>query len=171
MKTSNAFKETIKNYLEKRAADDPLFSETFKKENKNLEECCNYVMKCAKDSGCAGHADEEVFGWAVHYYDEDNIKDIKPISGKVVINRAVELTEEDIASAKQKGIDLAIQEAKEEAKKTLSETIELTEEDIIEARKLAMTKVVEEQKEKVVKKKTAKKVEAVTNVEQDLFSM
>jgi len=171
MKPSNAFKETIKNYLEKRASEDTLFTETFKKTNKSLDECCNYVMKCAKEGGAAGYSDEEVFGWAVHYYDEDDIKNIKPISGKVIVNHSVELSEEEKAAIKQKGIDLAIQEAKEEAKKSLSETIELDEQDIIEAKKIAMVKVVDEQKEKLVKKKTAKKVETVTEVEQDLFSM
>ena len=80
MKTSNAFKETIKAYLDKRASEDELFAVTYKKENKNLDECCNYVAKCAKDGGCAGYSDDEVFGWAVHYYDEDDIKNIKPIN-------------------------------------------------------------------------------------------
>lgn len=171
MKTSTAFKKTIQDYLEKRAEEDPLFVETYKKENKTIEECCNYVIKRAKDGGCAGYSDEEVFGWAVHYYDEDDIKDIKPISGKVVVNHTVELTEEDKAEAKRKAMEIVTQEAKEEAKKQLSETIKLTDDDIADARKLAMEKAVEEQKEKLVKKKTAKKVEAVTEVEQDLFSM
>lgn len=171
MKPSNAFKETIKNYLEKRASEDDLFAETFKKTNKSIDECCNYVMKCAKECGATGYADEEVFGWAVHYYDEDDIKNIKPVSGTVIVNQKIELSQEDKEAIKQKGIDLAIEEAKEEAKKTLAETIELNEEDIIEARKLAIAKVVDEQKEKLVQKKTAKKSEVKTEVEQDLFSM
>ena len=94
MKPSNAFKEAIKNHLEKLAQGDELFAETYKKENKSIEECCDYVMQCAKKGGCTGYTDEEVFGWAVHYYDEDDIKDIKPISGKVVVNHAAaEVTE------------------------------------------------------------------------------
>lgn len=105
MKPSNAFKETIKNYLDKRAEEDKLFAETYKKENKNLEECCDYVMQCAKKGGCQGYADEEVFGWAVHYYDEDDVKNIKPVSGRVVVNHVVEITEQDKEAAKQKAID------------------------------------------------------------------
>lgn len=169
MKTSNAFKETIKAYLEKRASEDELFAITYQKENKNLDECCNYVMECAKKGGCAGYADEEVFGWAVHYYDEDDIKNIKPISGKVIVNHAVELTEEDKQAAKNKAMDLAIEEAKVEAKKNLSENIELSEEDIQEAKKQAVEKVMTEQKEKLVTKAAKKK--PTTEVEQvDLFS-
>lgn len=110
MKASNPFKETIKAYLDKRAAEDELFAVTYKKENKNIDECCNYVMKCAKDGGCAGYADEEVFNWAVHYYDEDDIKNIKPVSGKVIVNNSVELTEEDKQDAKKQAMDKAIAE-------------------------------------------------------------
>lgn len=169
MKTSNAFKETIKAYLDKRASQDELFAVTYKKENKNLDECCNYVMKCAKDGGCAGYSDDEVFGWAVHYYDEDDIKNIKPISGKVIINKSVELTEEDKAEAKAEAMKEAIEEAKEEAKKNLSENIELSEEEIQSAKAQAIEKIASDQKEKLVAKATKKK--ATTEVEQiDLFA-
>jgi hypothetical protein len=110
MKASNEFKNTIKAYLDQRATEDELFAITYKKENKNLDECCNYVMKCAKEGGCEGYSDNEVFGWAVHYYDEDDIANIKPVSGKVVVNHALELTEDDIKKAKQKALDNVISE-------------------------------------------------------------
>lgn len=116
MKASNEFKETIKAYLDKRASEDELFAVTYQKENKNLDECCNYVMKCAQSGGCAGYTDDEVFNWAVHYYDEDDIKNIKPITGKVIVNQTVELTEEDIAQAKEKAIANVV--AKEEKRIT-----------------------------------------------------
>lgn len=168
MKTSNAFKETIKAYLDKRASEDELFAVTYQKENKNLDECCNYVVQCAKEGKCEGYDPAEVFNWAVHYYDEDDIKNIKPISCRVVVNHSVELTEEDKKLAKEKATELLIQELKSEQKKTLSETIELTEEDLQDAKKQAMQKVVSEQKEKMVTKAAKKKPTA--EVEQiDLF--
>lgn len=169
MKTSNAFKETIKAYLDKRASEDELFAVTYQKENKNLDECCNYVMKCAKDGGCAGYSDDEVFGWAVHYYDEDDLKNIKPISGKVLVNHVVELSEEDKAEAKAEAMKEAIAEAKQEIKKTLSENIELSPEDIQAAKAQAIEKIASDQKEKLVAKATKKKT--TTEVEQiDLFA-
>lgn len=169
MKVSDQFKQTIQNHLEKRAAEDNLFAVTYKKENKNINECCNYVMQCAKKGGASGYSDEEVFGWAVHYYDEDDIKNIKPISGKVVVNHAVEFTEEDKKLAKEKAMELLIEESKVEAKKMLSGTIQLSEEDIQDAKKQAVEKVVSEQKEKMVTKVIKKK--PITEVEQiDLFS-
>lgn len=159
MKASNGFKGTIKSYLDKKAAEDELFEATYKKENKNLDECCNYVMDCAKKGGAAGYSDEEVFGWAVHYYDEDDVKNIKPITGKVIVNRSVELTPEEKEAAKQKGIDMAIAEAKEEAKKALVGTVELSEEDLKDVKQKAIDKVVQEQKEQLTKKSKQTKAE------------
>jgi len=120
MKPSNAFKDTIKNYLDKRAAEDELFAVTYQKENKNLKECCDYVMQCAKKGGAAGYTDDEVFGWAVHYYDEDDIKNIKPIAAKVVVNHSVELTPIDIEEAKKIALERVISEEKDRLKKKVS---------------------------------------------------
>jgi len=168
MKTSNAFKETIKAYLDKRASEDELFAVTYQKENKNLDECCNYVVKCAKEGKCEGYAPSEVFGWAVHYYDEDDIKNVKPISCRVVVNQAVELTEEDKALAKENAVKIATNEMVAEAKKNLKIKVQLSEEEIAEAKKQAVEKIVSDQKEKLVTKATKKKTTA--EVEQiDLF--
>lgn len=102
-KVSGPFKEAIKAYLDKRAAEDELFAKTYAKENKNLDECCNYILQQVKKSGCCGFADEEIYGMAVHYYDEDDIKDVKPVSaGKIVVNHVVELSEAEKAEAKEK---------------------------------------------------------------------
>lgn len=170
-KKLNPFQQAIKKYLDERAANDELFAVTYAKENKSIEECCNYVMKCAKDGGRQGYTDDEVFGWAVHYYDEDDIKNIASISGKVIVNSAIELTEEDKALAKEKAMQQLIDEAKEEARQKLSETVELTDEDVKIAKEKAIEKAVEEQKQKMTQKKTAKKKDPKPEVEQDLFSI
>ncbi|WP_252639676.1 PcfK-like family protein [Dysgonomonas mossii] len=73
---NNSFQDTIKAYLDKRAQEDPLFAVTYAKENKNIKDCCSYITGRAKkvqSGGCAVISHEEVFGWAVHYYDEDDI--------------------------------------------------------------------------------------------------
>lgn len=90
---------------------------------------------------------------AVHYYDEDDIKNIKPIAGRVVVNHPVELSDDEKAEAKQKAMDLAISEAKEDAKFLLAKDIQLSEEEIAEAKRLAIEKVASESKEKLTKKK------------------
>lgn len=157
MKTTDHFKKTINEYLVEKAKEDFLFAETLAKPNKNIDECVNYILDTVKKSGCNGFDDSEIFAMAVHYYDEDDIKNIKPVSGKVIVNHSVELTEEDKELAKKQAMNLVIEEAKVEARKTLSETIELSEEDIAEAKKLAVEKVVSEQKEKMVAKAAKKK--------------
>ena len=101
MKTSETFKKTIKEYLEQIAKEDQLFAASYAKENKNIDECCNYILQEVKKSGCNGFSDEEIFGMAVHYYDEDDIKNVKPVNARVVVNHVVELTEEDKRKAKE----------------------------------------------------------------------
>lgn len=75
---ANTFESAIQKYLENREKSDPLFAETYKKENKSIKECCQYIYsqarKAAKGGSAVGIDDETVYGWAVHYYDEDNIK-------------------------------------------------------------------------------------------------
>ena len=74
------FEDTIKNYLDDRAKEDSLFAETYKKENKSIEECCKYIMQQAQKmynkrvNGGIAIDRKTVYGWAVHYYDEDDIK-------------------------------------------------------------------------------------------------
>jgi hypothetical protein len=90
MKATDIFTATIKAHLETVAGNDPLFAETFKKPNKNIDDCCTYILNEVKKSGRAGFADEEVYGMAVHYYDEDNLQPGKPLKCNVVVNHKVE---------------------------------------------------------------------------------
>lgn len=72
------FENTIKNYLDSHAKEDSLFAETYKKANKSIKECCKYIYsqarKLAKNGNAVGVDESTVYGWAVHYYDEDDIK-------------------------------------------------------------------------------------------------
>jgi len=56
-------------------------------------------------SGCNGFADEEIFGMAVHYYEENEIEVGKPINCQVVVNHTVELTEEEKEQTRQDAIN------------------------------------------------------------------
>ncbi|MBF0762589.1 PcfK-like family protein [Dysgonomonas mossii] len=88
MSANNSFQDTIKAYLDKRAQEDSLFAVTYAKENKNIKDCCSYITDRAKkmqSDGCAVISDEEVFGCAVHYYDEDDIKVEKTSASKTEV--------------------------------------------------------------------------------------
>lgn len=98
MKASDGFTAAIKTYLKSRAESDSLFAETFKKPNKNINDCVNYILNTVKNSGCNGLHDEEVFNMAVHYYDEDDIKPGAKIDCKVVMTNSVGALDKVIAS-------------------------------------------------------------------------
>lgn len=72
------FETTIQTYLENRAKTDSLFAETYRKANKSIEECIKYIYSQARKLANGGNAvgvdESTVYGWAVHYYDEDDIK-------------------------------------------------------------------------------------------------
>ncbi len=104
MKGTEHFTRTIAEYLNQRAATDPLFAPNLMKPNKNIDECITYILTEVQRMGCAGLSDEEVYSLAVHYYDEDNLKVGKPINCKVVVNHTIELTEEEKVEARQNAI-------------------------------------------------------------------
>jgi len=113
MKTSNKFQQVIQEHLNFRAFGDPLFAITLAKPNKNIEDCCTYILNRVKASGENGFEDEEIFAMAVHYYDEDDLKPGSLIQGKVVVNHKIDLSSDDIAQAKQKAMDQVIKEERE----------------------------------------------------------
>lgn len=99
------FKEIIKKYLDERALNDELFAQSYRKENKSIEECCRFIIGEARKkqkNGVAAMSDEEVYGLAVHYYDEDNIKVTEPKNSTHVSSTVnYEPTEEDKERAKK----------------------------------------------------------------------
>lgn len=105
MKSTDRFKETIHQYLEKRASNDPLFAVTFAKKEKNIDDCIVYILNTVQKSGLNGFTDDEIYSMAVHYYQEDIIDVGKAIDATVVVNHHVELTEEEKAKAKEDALD------------------------------------------------------------------
>jgi hypothetical protein len=102
MKGSELFKQSIKEYLDKRAAEDEQFAKVYAKEKKNLDDCVTYILNTVKKSGNNGFADEEIYGMAVHYYDEDDIKIGGKISGTVVVNHTVKKGDDDTVTNHEK---------------------------------------------------------------------
>lgn len=117
MKGTEQFKKVIELHLMGMAANDPEFAEKLQNPKKNIDGCITYILKTVKKSGCNGFADEEIFGMAVHYYDEENIDAGSPVNCQVVINQVPELTEEEKKAAKQAAMDKAIAEEKEKLTK------------------------------------------------------
>lgn len=88
------FKQIIKAHLDKMAQQDFAFAERYKLESKNLDSCIAYIKSQAKKqakNGCAAIEDAVVYGWAVHYYQEDSVI-ITETKAKVVTPKPVEKT-------------------------------------------------------------------------------
>lgn len=102
---TRAFSDTIKAYLEKRADNDALFAIRFANPSKSVEDCVTYIINQVQKSGCNGFADDEIFGMAVHYWEESEIEVGNPINCKVVVNHTVELTEEEKEQVRQDAIN------------------------------------------------------------------
>lgn len=88
-------------YLGQRAEEDTLFAKKYRNPAKNIDECVTHILNYVQKSGCSGFTDGEIFGQAIHYYEENEIEVGKPMNCQVVVNHVVELTEEEKAEARQ----------------------------------------------------------------------
>ena len=91
-------------YLEQRATEDAFFAKNYRNPAKNIDDCVTYILNYVQKSGCNGFTDGEIYGQAVHYYDENEIEVGKPIQCQVAVNHVVELTAEEKAKARQDAV-------------------------------------------------------------------
>ena len=104
MNGTEQFTRTIAEYLNLRAATDPLFAPNLAKPHKNIEDCITYILKQVQQSACNGFEDDEIYSMAVHYYDEDDLEVGSPVACHVVVNHTIVLTEEEKAEACKQAI-------------------------------------------------------------------
>ncbi len=104
MNGTQAFQDTIAQYLMGRAEKDPMFAVKLANPSKTMEQCCAYIIGEVKKSGCCGFTDDEIFGWATHFWDEPEIEVSETANCRVVVNHTVELTEEEKEQARQDAI-------------------------------------------------------------------
>lgn len=104
MSGTEQFTRTIAEYLNLRAATDPLFAPKLMKPHKNIEDCITYILRQVQQSGCNGFEDDEIYSMAIHYYDEDDLEVGSPVACHVVVNHAIVLTEEEKAEARKQAI-------------------------------------------------------------------
>lgn len=117
MKSTENFKKVIESHLNEVAAKDEVFADKMKAEGKSINDCVTYILNTVKKSGCNGFTDAEIFGMAIHYYDEKDIKVGPKVNGSVVVNHKVELTEKEIQEAKEKAKQKVISEETERLRK------------------------------------------------------
>lgn len=117
MNSTELFKQTIEAHLNKVAAQEPAFAEKLTNPEKNMDDCTTYIINQVQKSGCNGFADSEIFGMAMHYYDEAQVEVGKPVNCSVVVNHTVELTKEDNEAAKEEARNKVMQEEMERLRK------------------------------------------------------
>lgn len=160
-----AFINEVKAHLEKVAAQDKTFEAKFRAkceaEQNSIENCCGYIVsevqKKYKKGNSAVLTDDEVFGMAMHYYDED-LKNVKTAKCQVVISKE-ELTEEDKERIRR--------EAREEAEKAVkaAEQARIAKE---QQQKEAEAKKAEEKKRAAEEAKAKRAAEAERKRQEEL---
>lgn len=108
--TTSSFNKAIKAMLDKRAANDPLFAEAYKREGKSIKECCNYIINEVQRMKVNALTDDEVLGMAIHYYDEADIKADSAPQCHVVVPATAEVAEARKAELQQMAEERFIEE-------------------------------------------------------------
>lgn len=104
MKSTDRFKEIIKAYLDAKAQNDTLFAVKYENPDLSIDKCVTYILNEVQKSDCNGFEDDEIFGMAMHYYDESILLVGKEVNAKVIVNHTVELSKEEIKEAKEKAL-------------------------------------------------------------------
>lgn len=158
--SSPHFEKAIRDYITNRAEKNPFFKEKVYSPEKSIKKCVQYIFSEVQRLGFNGFEDKEIYAMAMHYYDEENVEAAEGIKGmQVIVNHMVELTPEEIESAKKEAKDRIYREAAEKmhAKKKVKTPPAPAREFNLETKKFEEKKV-----EKVEEKPS-------TDVQQSLF--
>lgn len=96
LKTNDETLKLVADELIKRCETEPALIEKVLNEAKTLAECWDYIKSEAKKKAIGGAvaiSDSEVFGWATHYFWEENLEWKKP-KAKVTSSKS-KVVEED----------------------------------------------------------------------------
>lgn len=104
----NEFEKAIKAFLDRKASEEADFKAKYEaalsepeekgKRKKDVAACCSYIISEVRKTGRQGFDDAEIYGMALHFYDE---KDVTVPEGnaqkgvKVVVNTKIELSKAD----------------------------------------------------------------------------
>lgn len=111
----NTFEKIIKDYVESVCKTDAVLAGKYEKSGKDIEGCCEYIKSEARkkaQNGCAVIADAEVFGWAVHYFDEEMTAPKGDIDCMVETTADPNVVRAKVADAPKKAVSLANQKPK-----------------------------------------------------------
>lgn len=72
------FEIYLKNLLDELAKTDSQFAKDYIRKDKSIEECASVIVKalrdgCNRKSSFVNPSDEQIKGWAIHYYHESKV--------------------------------------------------------------------------------------------------
>ena len=100
---NNAALQAIGNYLIAFMQNEPAFAEKVMDEKKTIADMMKYIISEAKKQATGGYAcctDETVFGWAVHYFDEKDLK-FRPVKALVTSSDSHDKQKKEIVVKKE----------------------------------------------------------------------
>lgn len=135
--------------------------EQLAKPNKDLGECMNYLMSCARKKvkgQCAVLSDDDALSMAIHYYDEDDIE-IDKVNGTVSASPVQDEEHEqdkneDIEKMVSERVEKEVARIKEEVSRSNQEDVE----KIVSERVQNELERISEEEKKNKKKKKEKKI-------------
>lgn len=84
-KATPEFRAIIRKELKRRAEADATFKERLQNKDKSIEECCEYIASQVYAKKVTMISEEEVYGIATHYYDEEKLGDWKKAPHATVV--------------------------------------------------------------------------------------
>jgi len=110
--------KVIEAYIQRLASVDPAFKKKVDNPKKNIDDCLTYIINTVKEAKRSGWADAEIFGMAIHYYDEEDVKvGARNNPSSYSVNHVVELTDEEIAEKKKEALDKVLKDEENRLKK------------------------------------------------------
>lgn len=131
-KTISNFKKVIEQHLVEKAANDPEFAAKYNNPDKSLDDCCKYIINEVKQSGEEGFPDQDIYNMAYHYYNNAEVDPGPEVDVKIVVNKPIELTDEEKEQIKKEAMDrLVVEEMnKLKAKKPTITPVAKTEQPV-----------------------------------------
>ena len=111
----------MQEMMQRRIEQEPEFALKMANPNKSMEGAINFLCNEVKKSGLCVLTDEAVEAILVHYWDEEDIKEVGNIGCNIVVSKP-ELSEEDKAELKEQAMEQFKQEQLRELRELRSQS-------------------------------------------------
>ena len=160
---SEAFVSRIQAFLNEQAASDEAFAAKLKSDKRTVQDCAAWMLEQLaqkfRDSGQCGYDDSDIYGMALHFYDEKDLKAKGNMNfqGMIVSNAQAHYKPAELSDEEKAGLDAAAREQyKQEQVRKLRE---------------AEQKGKEKEEKRIAKAKERKQQQAQQYVQPLLFDM